>query len=401
MNNQITIIVPTRERSDVLQYCLRTLAAQNSDRINIIVSDNSSIDETRDVYDAIADERFRYVRTSKRISMSDNWDFAMSHVSGGFVGFIGDDDGILPGAIERLSTILHETDADAIRTETCSFTWPQVLKATSGRLLVPVRRGHEWRDSKLFLNNVMLKNAHYTNLPVIYNGGLVRYKILNSVKEIYGRFFYSAIPDVFSGISIAKQIPRYFYSARPEFINGASVHSNGTSQMTARIKAPARRFLSEGNMPYHQDVPMCRDGSYPPSLIVFALESYLRVFNLSDADRIKLFKLVAATVIAERSPQQDLLSTWAIDFCKMHNIQMSASATGRFFTEISRIYHVIKRDLTLYEYKSLDNSITNVFEASKHAEEIVNQNLAAKAAYQSLNRLTRQILRKFGSPKAL
>jgi hypothetical protein len=45
------------------------------------------------------DPRIRYVNTGKHLSMSHNWEFALSHVEKGYVTFVGDDDGLLPGAI--------------------------------------------------------------------------------------------------------------------------------------------------------------------------------------------------------------------------------------------------------------------------------------------------------------
>src|SRR2546421_723250 len=46
-NPKITVIIPTRERCDVLGKTLATVVAQDYEAIEILVSDNFSADETR------------------------------------------------------------------------------------------------------------------------------------------------------------------------------------------------------------------------------------------------------------------------------------------------------------------------------------------------------------------
>jgi glycosyltransferase involved in cell wall biosynthesis len=102
---KITVIVPTRERCDVLQHCLQTLTMQDYQHLEILVSDNFSADATKEVVASAGDPRIRYINTGRRLSMSHNWEFALSHVRDGWVTFIGDDDGLPPGAIASVSDL--------------------------------------------------------------------------------------------------------------------------------------------------------------------------------------------------------------------------------------------------------------------------------------------------------
>jgi cellulose synthase/poly-beta-1,6-N-acetylglucosamine synthase-like glycosyltransferase len=45
----ITLIIPSRERADVLLYALKTAVAQDYANLRILVSDNASTDNTREV----------------------------------------------------------------------------------------------------------------------------------------------------------------------------------------------------------------------------------------------------------------------------------------------------------------------------------------------------------------
>ena len=79
-SNHFTVVIPTRERCDTLEHTLRTCVMQEYTNLEIIVSDNYSQDHTREVVEYFKDSRIRYINTGKRISMSDNYEFALSHV---------------------------------------------------------------------------------------------------------------------------------------------------------------------------------------------------------------------------------------------------------------------------------------------------------------------------------
>ncbi len=111
---RISVVVPTRDRCDTLVASLRTCLDQDYEHCEIIVSDNLSNDGTKEHVTAIRDPRVRYVRTEWRLGMSQNWEFALSHVTGDYVTFVGDDDALLPGALKELSEIIHQTGTHAV-----------------------------------------------------------------------------------------------------------------------------------------------------------------------------------------------------------------------------------------------------------------------------------------------
>ena len=96
---KLSVIIPTRERSDVLVHTLRTLVGQDYRDCEFLVSDNASQDNTRDVVASFNDPRIRYISASSRLSMARNWDFAFVNARGAYVTCIGDDDGFIPGAL--------------------------------------------------------------------------------------------------------------------------------------------------------------------------------------------------------------------------------------------------------------------------------------------------------------
>ncbi|OZA21859.1 MAG: hypothetical protein B7X93_13530 [Hydrogenophilales bacterium 17-61-9] len=119
---KFTIIIPTRERADVLSGSLKTALMQEYDNLEILVSDNFSSDHTRDVVASFNDPRIRYVNTGKRLSMSHNWEFALSHVDGGWLTGRG-------GTLRhrRFFMAIHYPDRP----------WPVVLEPAPWRRIAP------------------------------------------------------------------------------------------------------------------------------------------------------------------------------------------------------------------------------------------------------------------------
>ena len=90
----------------------------------MVVSDNNSVDDTRDVVAAIKDERLRYVHPGRDISMRQNFEFALSHASGDYVIFIGDDDGVVPNGIATLRHLLQKQAPDVVIWRHITYIWP-------------------------------------------------------------------------------------------------------------------------------------------------------------------------------------------------------------------------------------------------------------------------------------
>ena len=109
---KVTVILPTRERGDALESALRTVTEQRYENLEIVVSDNCSHDRTGEIARSTGDRRVRYLNTGRRLSMSHNWEFALSHVTGGagWVTIIGD--ARLVESTCPCLDVIHHCDAD-------------------------------------------------------------------------------------------------------------------------------------------------------------------------------------------------------------------------------------------------------------------------------------------------
>ncbi len=258
-NHHFTVVIPTRERYDTLEHALHTCVIQDYDNLEILVSDNFSQDCTREVVESYKDSRIRYINTGKRLSMTDNFEFALSHVRPeGYVIYIGDDDGLLPNAIRDINAVINQTGASVLRWSLPHYWWPSIETNQANQLVIPsLSSGTSIRDSATTIQNILSFKEPYTTLPLMYLYSAIKYDVIREIMDSSKRFYHSRTPDVYSGFAIAGAVDSFVYSRRPYAIAGTSHHSNGASSMGLTLTEPAKKFLSENNLPFHSSLVFC------------------------------------------------------------------------------------------------------------------------------------------------
>jgi glycosyltransferase involved in cell wall biosynthesis len=324
---KFTVVIPTRDRADTLLYAIKSALTQDYPDFTILVSDNASVDNTPDVVASIRDERLRYVHTGRRLSMSHNWEFALSHVLEGWVTVIGDDDAILPGALQRVSEIADETGTQAIRANGCRYQWPSLRGSNYGALAVDLRRGYRKVDSGRALQAVLDGRMDYTMLPVLYNGGFISTELITEAKRRRedGIFFRSLSPDVYSAMVFSLITDEYVYSDEPLAVNGASIHSGGTASFGIRVAHrkydPAEKFWSEPNIPFHKSLPPASNGKPLLSLHAMVYEAYLQAEDFHYRKKISVNAAEQLQIIMKEPRIRALeLREWTKSFAELHGI---------------------------------------------------------------------------------
>jgi glycosyltransferase involved in cell wall biosynthesis len=268
--NKFTIIIPTRERANTLYHTIRSCLNQTYKNYEIIVSDNYSQDNTKEVVGFFNDSRIKYINTGIRLSMSQNFDFALSHVIEGYLMFIGDDDAILPNSLEYVNDIINITKCEAVASYNSFYTWPDTQN--SNKLFWGHKKGFEIRNSKSWIDKFFEFEMIYTfDLPSVYCGFVKKSILENLTKE--NIFFKSSTPDAYSAIAVAFATESYAYSHTPFVIHGASSRSNGGSYLGKgknQEGIEAKLFFKENSIPFHRKVIMTK------SFRICAAEAYLQ-----------------------------------------------------------------------------------------------------------------------------
>lgn len=111
----VSIIIPTRNRKDLLPYALKSALNQTYQNIQIIVHDNHSIDGTEEaIKDLLTDDRIEYHRIDRDLSMTENWNQAVKYVQGSFFVRLDDDNVFFPEFLERSMNEMEDQHLDVM-----------------------------------------------------------------------------------------------------------------------------------------------------------------------------------------------------------------------------------------------------------------------------------------------
>jgi len=371
----LTVIVPTRERPDTLKHCLRTIVAQEDPRMEIIVSDNCSAPETKEVFDSFDDPRLRYVRPDHRLGMSEHWEFALSHAAGNWVTIIGDDDGLLPHAVTRLFKMVDGTDIKAVASLNCSFEWAHPEENKDGRLVLLSGQGTEIRDSKQWLQKALDTKASYKDLPYLYTGSFIHRDVIQAAKQnTSGKFFHSIIPDVYAGAAVCSLTNQYLFSWEPLAIGGTSFHSNGSQYMQKTTKQIAEMdFHKENQMKFH---PSLGDGSVQ-SLPLLVYECVLQSTHLREKELdFDMAVQLAFSILHAPKAKTDDVTEYCRNIAKMNNLDFEDVLRQLKKQRLKqKLRKLSKKITTLLPNKSAphkntvtnDASLQNIYDASQRA----------------------------------
>jgi len=272
---KFSLVIPTRERGNTLEAAIRTCVTQNYDNFEIIISDNFSQDDTKEIVDSFRDTRIVYINTGKRVGMSANWEFALSQVTGDYVIMLGDDDGLLPGALQELDELIGNLKCEAITWNGASYYWPCcVINRVPNMLIVPLYGKLYKRNAKGFLKDVLSFNQSCYELPSVYRG-VVSSRIIKYVKQLSGgQFIHSMSPDIYASVVMAAAIDTYYYSTKPYSVFGQSQHSTGASHFFGSKKqsdkTAERQYFNEPNIPCHDNIILA------PSIYIILAESFMQ-----------------------------------------------------------------------------------------------------------------------------
>ena len=112
---RFSVVVPTRDRPDLLEFCLGSLAEQTYDDVEVIVSDNPVQLPARDVFDRFCGDGWRYLRPEEPVAMHDNFERGCDAASGDFVAVLIDKTVLHPSALSFAARVLEqEPDVDLV-----------------------------------------------------------------------------------------------------------------------------------------------------------------------------------------------------------------------------------------------------------------------------------------------
>ena len=294
----LSILIPTKNRSHYLSYAIQSALALPSNDLEIIVSENFGSDDGLAVARSFTDPRLKVIQPPRPMAMHDHWEFLLSNSSGEWITIIGDDDAILPNALDNVRTIFANYPfVEAIYSARSYFFWPLEL-GLSGRVQFSVSKELKIDDSKDCLNKLLKGQLLYCYAPQIYSGGFLRRTLIRRVINSRGRFFYSTIPDATSALNALLFTTSFVRTGIPLTIVGTSP-SKAQSTNTRLAKDRDADFfgsLGESGVDLHPAV----DGFRNHTFSMCFLDTYLTaspLINLRDVDREFITPLIYRSII--------------------------------------------------------------------------------------------------------
>lgn len=253
---RFSILLPTRNRLEYLRQAVQTVLGQQSNDWELVISDNCSDEDVGGYARSLGDRRVRYLRTSRFIPVTDNWNNALANSSGDYVLMLGDDDGLLPGYFTTMDGLIRNFGPpDCVYTSAYLLTYPGATSEHPDGRLLPYGYATFLRgaDSPFWLNRgrarELVRKTLNFQVRLGYNMqfALVSRRFIDSL-AVKGPFFQSPFPDYYAMNAMLLTAERFLVCPQPLVTIGISPKSYGFYLLSDQ-EAEGVRFLSSQHRP--------------------------------------------------------------------------------------------------------------------------------------------------------
>ena len=135
--DKISVIVPVWNAHDYLERCVDSILGQTYTNLEILLVDDGSSDDSLAICQKYAekDERVRVFHKENGGQASAR-NYALDHATGDFVGFVDNDDWIMPTMYERLHQLMTDYQADVGRCDDMQGKMEDSVSAEKADILV-------------------------------------------------------------------------------------------------------------------------------------------------------------------------------------------------------------------------------------------------------------------------
>jgi glycosyltransferase involved in cell wall biosynthesis len=230
----LSIAIPTKDRYEtlfpVLEALLKHIAGSDYE---IVVQDNTSENgEALEELAIIMDDRIRYFHVSEKLTVTENSHLAISHCTGEYITFIGDDDLISPYILEIVQKV-KLANLDCLIYERGNYFWKDLIMHKKYAFHYPASMQFPKHFStcieELSINEEMSAvldagGIAYLRLPSLYHG-LVKRESMLRLQEVFGTFVPGSCPDIAIATALSGIVNKYGFMRYPVTITGASKKS--------------------------------------------------------------------------------------------------------------------------------------------------------------------------------
>ena len=314
------------------------------------------------------------------MSMTSNYEFALSHATGDYVCIIGDDDGLMPDALQALNKVLFGTEIEAISWKRAIYFWSQYYKPElRNTLQTSLKSSFRKYDSKKTVKELLAfkpgsKVDFFTDLANLYHG-FIRRDTIDRLRLPDGRFFNSPFPDVYAALVVSCAVENLYQSDVPYTLPGISKHSTGFATENSQS---LQKFILETDIPLHSHMKIV-----PYSYALCTAECFLKIRDsFPEAAQFEL-DIKGMT----RKTMEDAVDLSADNYqfvveavrytCEIYGLQEHAdrviaeNPNAPVKSPVILGYHFFNDFLVL----KLDENVKNVYDATLIYQKLVEKNL--------------------------
>ena len=258
---RFSVVVPTRDRPDLLAFCLESLASQTFPDFEVVVADNPTAAPARDVFDRFAGPGWRYLPPGAPLAMHDNFERAVDAATGDHVAVVIDKTLLHPSALAVADRALRAHPADIVTWHNEGYDpLDEAGDPARGRYLpvgtprAPVLYEPAAELAVRFANASRrgLDPIHYVRGKIVF--GAFSRSLVERIRARTGRLFHPLAPDYTSMVPACVLAERALDVGRPLLVSYNSVRSNGWRASTDAVYF--RRFIEAADPAIIEALPI-------------------------------------------------------------------------------------------------------------------------------------------------
>jgi glycosyltransferase involved in cell wall biosynthesis len=230
------VVIPTRNRAELAMTAIRSVLQQPVDNLHVIVSDNSTAEDSRSSLAAfceqLSDPRLLYTAPPRTLAMSQHWDWAMSQAlqlddAEHFV-YLTDRSLFKPGELLKITQFARRYPDKVI-----SYDWVTIF---DHQRPITVERqpqtGRLVEVSALRLLFLSSRSIFPRCLPRLMNSCVPR-SVIERIQEQFGNIFASISPDYNFCYRCLELVDGIIYYDQAAYVQYDILRSNGAPLMIA------------------------------------------------------------------------------------------------------------------------------------------------------------------------
>lgn len=239
---KLSIVIPSRNRPELLSNALASLIDQSAEQFEIVVSDNSSAEiakENAQYIASIKDSRVRYVRPTKEMSMVEHWNWAVHQARGEYVAFLTDRMLFKIEGVQKLINVI-----DLHKPKLMVYFNDRITQHQAPYILERSRYTEDVNELSVQCVLDACKEGVISRMWPRMLNSIISRSLLDRMVGKYGTVFTGIVPDYSFCFQAVELVDSFYLMDARLFISAGHGASNGNSFYKKQNAATSNDFMT-------------------------------------------------------------------------------------------------------------------------------------------------------------